>query len=84
MRIQIKSKDKKLNLVLPTKLIFGRWVVYLANTVGRKYAGEQMKSISPEALDALFAEFRHTKDRYGAWELVEIESSDGEIVKIIL
>lgn len=84
MRIQIKSDGMNLNIALPTKLIFGRWVVYLANTVGRKYAEESMKDISPAALDALFAEMRHIKDRYGKWELVDIESSGGEKVKIIL
>lgn len=84
MRIQIKSDEKNLNIVLPTKLIFGRWVVYLANTVGRRYAGEQMNAVSPEALESLFAEFRRIKDTYGKWELVNIESSTGESVKIIL
>ncbi len=84
MRIHIKSGEKNLNIILPTKLIFGKWVVYLANTFGRKYAAEEMNAISPEALDALFAQMRHIKDRYGKWELVDIESSTGEIVKIIL
>jgi len=84
MRIQIKSDEKNLNIVLPTKLVFERWVVYLANTVGRRYAGEHMDAISPEALEALFAEFRHIKDTYGKWDLVDIESSTGEIIKIIL
>ena len=84
MRIRIKSDERNLNIVLPTKLIFGRWIVYLANTVGRKYAGEQMAAISPEALDALFKEFPRIKDHYGKWELVDIQSSDGESVKIIL
>ena len=84
MRIHVKSDGLNIKLRLPTKLVFGRWVVYLANTVGHRYAGEHMESVSPEALEALFAEFRRIKDRYGKWNLVEIESSDGETVKIIL
>ena len=64
----------------------------LANTIksdleelsSSKYAAEEMNAISPEALDALFAQMRYIKDRYGKWELVDIESSTGEIVKIIL
>ena len=43
-----------------------------------------MNAISSDALDALFAELRRIKDRYGEWELVDIESSNGEKVKIIL
>lgn len=84
MKIQVKSDDRNINLWLPTNLIFGKWVVYLANTVGRKYAGNHMDGISAEALDALFAEFRRIKERYGKWELVDIESSDGKKMKIIL
>ena len=84
MRIRIESAEKNLNIVLPTKLVFGRWGVALVNTVGRKYAGENIASISPEALDVLFAELRRIKNRYGKYELVEIESSDGDKVKITL
>ena len=84
MRIQIKSDEKNLNIVLPTKLMFGRWVVYLANTIGRRYAGEHMNTISPAVLGALFAEFRRIKDRHGKWELVDMESSTGEKIKIVL
>jgi len=84
MRIQIKSEGRNISLLLPTKLVFGKATVYLANTIGRKYAGEHMNSIQPHALEALFAEFRRIKDHYGTWELVDIESSGGEIIKIIL
>lgn len=84
MKIQIKYGEKNLNIVLPTKLIFGRGTVFLANTVGRKYAAEQMNAISPKALEALFAEFRNIKDRHGKWDLVDIESSSGERIRIIL
>ena len=43
-----------------------------------------MKDISPEALTALFAEFRRIKKKHGSWELVDIESADGGLVKVIL
>ena len=84
MRIQVKSDGMNIRLIFPTKLIFGKTVAKLANTAGRKYAGEHMEAISPEALDALFAEFRRMKDRYGKWELVDIESTTGDKIKIIL
>ena len=84
MRIKVKSEDTNVNLVLPTNLIFGRGTVWLANHFGRKYAGDAMKNIPPEALDRLFAEFRRIKRRYGSWELVHVISSDGEEVHITL
>lgn len=84
MRIQIKGSDRDMNLRLPTTLIFSRVTVWLANHVGRRYAGDAMKDIPPEALDALFAEIRRIKKEHNSWELVHVESSDGEQVSVIL
>ena len=84
MKIRIKSDETNLNLVLPTRLLIGKTVVRLANLVGRRYAAEAMASIPPDTLELLCAELRRVKKKYGAWELVDIESSDGEIVQIVL
>lgn len=84
MKIQVKAGGHDINLLLPTGLVFGKGTVWLANHVGRKYAEGTMKDIPPEALDALFAEFRRIKKKHGRWELVDIESSSGEQVKVIL
>ena len=84
MRIQVTSEDMNLKLILPTALIFNRGIVWIANHFGRKYAGEAMAGIAPEHLDTLFAEFRRIKRKYGKWDLVELESADGEYVKITL
>lgn len=43
-----------------------------------------MKNLSAKQLDALFAEFRRIKKKHGRWELVDVESSNGDLVKIIL
>lgn len=84
MKIRIKSDDVNLNLVLPTRLLIGKTVVKIANSLGRKYAADALKDISPETLEILCAELRRVKKKYGAWDLVDIESADGDIVKIIL
>lgn len=84
MKIQIRDHEKRFTLILPTGLIFSRPVQYLANHTARKYAPEAMKGISPEALDALFTELRRIKKIHGSWELVEVDSADGEYVKIVL
>lgn len=84
MRIKIKDEDTDINLLLPTNLIFSKGTVWLANHFGRKYAGDAMKDIPPEALDRLFAEFRRIKRKYKRWVLVEVESSDGDAVSIEL
>jgi len=84
MRIRIKGHGQNRNIILPTGLIFSKGTVWLANHVARKYAADAMKDISPEALDALFAEFRSIKRKHGSWNLVEVESADGETVLITL
>lgn len=84
--MKIRIKDDKMNLCLrfPTRLIFSKTIARIANSAGQKYASGAMQSIPPEALEAIFAELRRTKDKYGRWELVDIESSKGEMVQIIL
>lgn len=84
MRIRIQSEEHQFTVLLPTGLVFSKATVWLANHFGRKYAGDAMKDIPPEAMDALFAEFRRIKKKHGTWELADIESAGGERVKVVL
>lgn len=84
MRIQVKSQGYHIVIPVPTNLVFGKGTVWFANHVARKYAQEEMKDIPPEALEALFAEFRRIKRKYGHWDLVEVKSSSGDEVLIRL
>ena len=84
MRIKVKDEDTDINLLLPTNLIFSKGTVWLVNHFGRKYAGDAMKDIPPESLDRLFAEFRRIKRKHKHWVLVEVASSDGDEVSIVL
>lgn len=84
MRVRVKTKDCNLNLVLPTRLLFGKTVVRFANSIGRRYAAEAMEKIPPEALEAICAELRRIKAVYGKWDLVDIRSADGDEIRIIL
>lgn len=84
MKIRIKGEGRNLTLLFPTALLFSRGTAWLANTVGRQYAGEAMKDIPPEAMQAVFAELRRVKRKYGSWELVEAVSADGNRVNIVL
>ena len=83
MKIRVKSDDVNLNLVLPTRLLIGKTVVKLANTIGRRYT-DALNDIPPETLEILCAELRRVKKKYGSWELVDVESAEGDIVQIIL
>ena len=84
MKIQVKSENRNINLRIPTNLIFSPLVAKLTK-FGLRYAPDAAQSISPEAMEALFGEFRRIKKQHGSWELVNIENKKGtEIVKIIL
>lgn len=84
MKIQIRSEDIRLTLYLPTSLLFCRGTVWLANHLGQKHADPALDTIPPQALEAIFAELRRIKKKYGHWDLVETESADGEYVRIQL
>ena len=84
MKIEVCHEGMHLRLRIPTCMIFSRPVQYLANHTARKYAPQAMENVSPEAMDALFSELRRIKKKYGNWDLVEIQSADGELVRIIL
>ena len=84
MKICIKSGGRTIRLWLPTAMIFSRTSARIANTLGRKFAPEAMEGIPAEALEALCTELGKVKKRYGKWDLVRAESSDGDTVEIIL
>ena len=81
MRIHIKSEGKNLHFWIPTNFVFSRGIAWLAVRFGLHYAN---MDLSPEQLYRLFAEFRRIKRKYRTWELVNVESADGEQVKVVL
>ena len=84
MKIHIKSEGQNLRIRIPTGWIFSPLVARLGCRYAIRYAGEAMKDISPEELNALFAVFRRIKKKHGSWELVNVESGSGDMVKVIL
>lgn len=84
MKILVKSEEHNIRLRIPTNLIFSPLVAKLAK-FGLKYSQEDVPNISPEAIEALFAEFRRIKKKYGTWELIDLEKDNGtEVIKILL
>lgn len=81
MKIRVRHKKLRLTLLLPTNLLFGRGMLWLA---ARTFRQELENPLPPQALPALFGEIRRVKKKYGTWELVELESSDGESVRVWL
>ena len=84
MRIKVISKDRHLNLVLPTRLVFSPVLVRFGLRIAQKYASKGTEQISPESVAQLCAEVCKIKKQYGSYELVEVQSADGEVVSIVL
>lgn len=84
MKIQIKTQARSLTLRLPTGLICSRGTAWLVSHVNSKHPTDALAAVPPQALPALFAELRRVKKKYGHWDLVEVESADGESIHIWL
>ena len=85
MHIRIKSNDNKnINLLLPTSLVLSDLTAVIAAKAINKKAETKECQISSKDLCRLMAEMRKIKKKYGHFELVDIQSADGDIVKIVL
>lgn len=82
MKIIVKGNGQNISLSLPTKLIFSKRVLKLVLKNNRHVS--KLEKIPPHAVEALVDELRRVKKKYGTWELVEVDSADGEYVKITL
>ena len=84
MKIRIETRERRFTVPVPTNLIFSDFTAWLAQTAGVHYSGEALKNVPPQAMKKLFSEFRRIKKKYGAWELVDVQSGDGARVRITL
>ena len=84
MKIRIESADKVTTIPVPDFLISPKLIPFLVEKLGRKHAPEAMERIPPEMLEQIFRELRNKKKKYGAWELVDIQSSNGDRIHITL
>ena len=84
MRIKVKGEGRNVDICLPTALIFNGITAEVAAHSMGKYAPARDNNLSAKQMRALFSEFRRIKNKYGTWTLVDVQTSDGETVKIIL
>lgn len=83
MKIRIRSEEHSFTLVLPTRLLFSKTLLKFGLRMG-KFHSDAMPEIPPAAVDALCDEIRRIKKTHTAWELIHVQSADGEEVQIIL
>ena len=84
MKIRVRSNKHNFRLLLPNWLIFGRLTERIAVAVLKYYVPDAIEQIPPEKLPVLFTEMRRIKRKYGSWDLVDVHSVDGTVVKVTL
>lgn len=84
MKISISGKQRNLDLSIPNRLIFNGITVRIACAAANKEIMDADAKISPAAMNTLFSEMNRMKKKYGTWNLVEVESTDGEKIRITL
>ena len=83
MRIHVQSDGYEFTIPLSDFLIFNPLGPWMVAAVIKKYA-PQAPCISPKTMRRILAETKRIKKTYGSWELVRLESADGDKVTIII
>ena len=80
MRIIVKDKDSHLNIPIPTRLVVNGLTARVACAALRKKG----VPITQKQMAGLMKAWRRFRRHYPKWTLVEVESHEGEHVKIEL
>lgn len=80
MYIRIKSGDTNLNLHLPTGLVLNRMTAGLVSNLLK----QNDVVLSKKQIVGFAQELKACKKRFGSWNLVQIQSAEGDQVEIRL
>lgn len=84
MKITIRNHEGKgFTIPLPTALLSNPTLVTFGLRISRK-ASASAPDLSAETVQSFCAAIKQVKRQYGTWELVHVESADGDIVSVIL
>jgi hypothetical protein len=85
MKISIHSSDgHSICIPFPTAFLASPTAVRFALNIVKRHARISMPNISPEAAQALCQSIRRIKQQYGQWELIHMESTNGDLISIVL
>ncbi len=93
MRITVKDKNHRFSLLLPNILLINSWLLNEDSKFHQKYVKKHMEDgehgeisfcLSGKAARRARRIIRKTRRKHPDWYLVDVQSSDGEIVKIKL
>lgn len=90
MKIYVKGGNCRLKLRIPTVVIFSRpaaWLYWrgIKTSFPEPFQGRfDTQNLSKEGIYTLCQEIRRIKKKHGTYPLVEVNSSDGDQVQIVL
>ena len=93
MYINVNSDGHKIKLMFPTGLIFNPVTAHIAAGCIKGKAGEKLReedlpleitSIDAGTLSKLFRVINLCRKRFPDWYIVEVDSADGDVVRIKL
>ena len=82
MKIIVHNQENNISLRLPGWLVYGRSSIRIVTAAIRKHAPNC--GIPPEMLGQLLASLRDFARTHPGWPLVDLQSHDGDIVRITL
>lgn len=89
MKIRIRTQEVRITILLPNFLVLNRFTAShiirsIAERINKSPEVNKTPDIDSEKARLFIAELRRIKRKYGRFTLVDVESSDGDAVKIIL
>lgn len=82
MKIIVHNQENNISLRLPGWLVYGRFSIRIAIAAIRKHAPNC--GIPPKEIGLLLAALRDFAHTHPGWQLVDITTHKGDIVKITL
>ena len=87
MKIKVQDKGRAYRIFIPGRLIWGRLTLRLVR-YGLSKASccgpDILSQLPPEAVEKLLLELRRLKKMHGSLELVEINTAQGQYIKVTL
>ena len=83
MKILLKHNKHNIYFIFPTRVLCSKTILLIFNRINQKKHYSHIPYIPPHYARTLYREIKECKKRYGkAWTPIELESAQGDTIKI--
>ena len=82
MKVIVRTKEKNTSIRLPGWLVYGKLSLRIANAAIARHA--PTCGVTPQMLESIMAALRDFSRAHPGWELVNIQTHDGQHIRIEL